>query len=174
MPSPAAAALRPGVGPPAAGVLGLAAAFPSLAHSWLKQVIRRMMLPTGFLNFIDGICHLNIAFTSVGGSLVALFSVLRGVLQGFPLSGYLFAWAIDPTLAELQSRLDARGLAVTRACADDVGAAVRALTTFRIFEDIFSWTRLRRARTSRARSVSWCRWAARLVFRMLHSFASGW
>ncbi len=61
-----------------------AVACPSLDLSWLKQAIRRMMLLTGFLNIIDGIYHLNIAFTSVGGSLVALLLVLCGLLKAAP------------------------------------------------------------------------------------------
>ncbi len=64
-------------------------------------MIRRMALPVGFLNLVDGIYHLNIASTSVGGSLVALFLVLRGVLQGCPLIGCLCACAIAPMLADM-------------------------------------------------------------------------
>ncbi len=66
-----------------------------------------------------------------------MFLVLCGVLQGCPLSGILFAWAMDPFLEAMRVPIDCRGLAVTRACADDVGATILRIQAlaeyFRIF-----------------------------------------
>jgi hypothetical protein len=37
----------------------------------------------------------------------------------------LFAWALDPFLKQMKADIDDRQLAVTRACAGDIGAAIR-------------------------------------------------
>ena len=56
-----------------------------------------------------------------------MFVVLSGVLQGCPLSGSLLVIVIDPLLHMFKTQLENTGLATTRACADDIGVALRQL-----------------------------------------------
>eukprot|EP00959_Pyramimonas_sp_CCMP1952_P425224 8907048-Pyramimonas_sp.AAC.1 len=55
-----------------------------------------------------------------GGVRGAFFSVLRGIKQGCPLSGTLYALTVDPILRMLGSRLP-RSLGIAAAFADDLG-----------------------------------------------------
>ena len=60
--------------------------------------------------------------------------VTRGVLQGCPLSGLLFAWVIQPMLWAIEALIDRPRLAVSRACADDLGAVLADFRTLPLLE----------------------------------------
>ncbi len=64
--------------------------------------------------------------------------IFCGVLQGCPLSGVIFAWRVDPFLAAMNFKADSKHVAITRVCADDVGAPLRRiealLACFEVFE----------------------------------------
>ena len=66
----------------------------------------------------------NEAYGMCGGVLVHMLSILSGVLHGCPLSGTLFVLGLDLLLWMLQVQPDS---SVIRACADDIGAALRRL-----------------------------------------------
>ena len=53
-----------------------------------------------------------------------MFSVLSGVLQGCPLSGVLFNFAIDPLLYLFSTLIITPGFGKVLACADDIGASL--------------------------------------------------
>jgi hypothetical protein len=60
-----------------------AADFPSLAHDWMKRVVRHMKLPQGLINVIEGIYHYKVAHVSVQGVYAVLFVVLLGLSTPF-------------------------------------------------------------------------------------------
>ena len=55
------------------------------------------------------------------------FSITSGVLRGCPVSGLIFTWVMAPMLHAIEHEVDNEGLGHTRACADDVGAAIADL-----------------------------------------------
>ena len=81
------------------------------------------------------------ALGSSGDGLVFLFWVCSGVLQGCPFSGLLFVSAIDPLLRKFQHDVDDRGHGTTRACADDIAAALCELATASVYARSFSLAR---------------------------------
>jgi hypothetical protein len=62
---------------------------------------------------------------------------MSGVLQGCPLSGLIFVLVMDPLLAAMEGLIDKTGLATTRACADDIGSAIRDIRALKIFANLF-------------------------------------
>ena len=65
------------------------------------------------------------------------YYVTAGVLQGCPFSGHIFATAMDPILGMMEKEVDSLGIGVTRACADDVGAAMAAIDTLKKYKEVF-------------------------------------
>ena len=70
-------------------------------------------------------------------SLQMMCPVLAGALQGCPLSGFLFAAAFSPFLCMMAECTDKKGEALTRACADDVGASLRTIRVLPKYAVIF-------------------------------------
>jgi len=68
-----------------------------------------------------------------------MFSILSGVLQGCPLSGTLFVLVVDPLLWMFRTRVSS---AIIRACADDVGAALRRMQDLIAMADVFEKFRI--------------------------------
>eukprot|EP00959_Pyramimonas_sp_CCMP1952_P392795 8230535-Pyramimonas_sp.AAC.1 len=62
--------------------------------------------------------------------------VTSGIVQGCSLSGSLYAAATAPFLVDLQRQLEAPRRGIARACADDIGAAIRAILSLSILADI--------------------------------------
>ena len=81
---------------------------------------------------------MNSAWSSCNGALRFFCWISAGVLQGCPLSGLIFVLVLDPLLNVFSSRIDSRGLAVTRACADDIGAAIADFKALAEYEKWFS------------------------------------
>ena len=75
-----------------------AAAFPSLSHQWIASCMIAVGLPSGAIDLILNMYCLNLALASAGTDLTPLFFILSGVLQGCPLSGFLYALGSDPFL----------------------------------------------------------------------------
>jgi hypothetical protein len=113
------------------------AAFPSVAHAWLWTVLKCSGFPLGFINLIRGIYCMNGSWAVGSDGFEFLFWIWAGVLQGCPLSGLLFVVILDPLLNAIYGLLDRKGRAVTRACADDLGAAVADIRSLQVFENLF-------------------------------------
>ena len=114
-----------------------AAAFPSVAHLWMLKALRAHGFPSGLVLFIEILYHMNFASTAVQGTLAFMFFITAGVLQGCPLSGFLFAIAINPILKWIHREVQVPDLGRARACADDLGASLRKLSTLTVLHRIF-------------------------------------
>ena len=102
-------------------------AFPSVLHKWLFTCVETAGFPKGFQNALHVLYTLVAALGSVSGQVNQfLFWIFSGVLQGCPLSGSCFALCMDPFLREFETNLEDQESGIVRACADDVGAAVKA------------------------------------------------
>ena len=88
--------------PQESGILltDIAAAYPSVNHSWIFSVIETFSVV--FLRNIyrDSVTHVEFAGAERGQFLMA-----RGVRQGCPASGFLFAMALDPIFRWLQESI---------------------------------------------------------------------
>ena len=113
-------------------------ASPSLIHEWLFDVLRAIRFPDGAFDIIAALYFQITAFGRIAGSSSrALFMILSGIIQGCPLAGTCFALAMDPFLSMLQRQIEVQGLGINRACADDVGAAIRSAETLPVLASIF-------------------------------------
>ena len=96
----------------------IAAAFPSVAWQFLFAVLHKTVNCVAFRNVVRGVYRLA-GVWSEDGQLA--FMILRGVLQGCPLSGLLFALAMDPCIRLFGRKVpEPRGF--LRVCADDIAA----------------------------------------------------
>ena len=118
---------------PALAFWDIKAAFPSLNHDFLWLVLRALRFPFHIIRFLHAIYNLNCAFVMHTFAVV----ISSGTMQGCPLSGFLFATATSHFLSHIISSIDSRGLALTRVCADDIGAATCALAVLSRFKVIF-------------------------------------
>jgi hypothetical protein len=110
------------------------AAFPSLLHEYLQQVLRHLRFPLGIVNGILAQYESVFAYGFFDGKLTPLFNVSRGIQQGCPMSASLFVIATHPLLLELEKVAGTPPRAtfcyrdhiplcqVWGACADDLGA----------------------------------------------------
>ena len=111
-----------------------AAAFPSVVHEWIATCLRSCCFPKRFRDIVDGNYFSCCTYMNTSSEEVLLAIVCSGVLQGCPLSGTLFAVAMDPILRKICRDLPEQSGACVRACADDIGGVfceIRALS--RIF-----------------------------------------
>ena len=53
------------------------------------------------MNAFECMYRPNNAYMNLNGTLTFMFAVLRGVLQGCPLSGWLFAMGMDPVITSI-------------------------------------------------------------------------
>ena len=85
-----------------------AAAYPSVKHSWIFQVLEKAELPEFICQFLrmmycNSTTHVEFARRTRGQ-----FPMPRCVRQGCPASGFLFAMAFDPIFRGLESTIIAR------------------------------------------------------------------
>jgi hypothetical protein len=90
----------------------------------LRQIIRTMY------TFVE-------CYVVVEGREFFAYYILSGVIQGCPLSGMLFAMAVDPFLRKMLVETETPLAAVVRACADDVGAALSGIEALVILKPTF-------------------------------------
>ena len=117
-----------------------AAAFPSILHDYLLAILSLIGLPSGQRNAIHSFYHLCVSFLMNGNQLMFFTFMLSGVIQGCPLSGSLFAIALDPVLSLMNKKIEQRDLGHVRACADDIGIVLRSLSSLTVLFPIFNST----------------------------------
>jgi hypothetical protein len=155
-----------------------ASAFPSVAHAWLFAVLAAIELWPGFIRAIKNLYRGNEAYGMAGGIMAHMFSILSGVLQGCPLSGTLFVLVVDPLLWMFRTQMSE---ALVRACADDVGMALRRLDSlallYKIFEDYRKATNLTLKAAKCVLVVTVCKlsgWNVDMIRAWLRRRVPGW
>jgi hypothetical protein len=98
-------------------------AFPALAHSWIFVVLDAMGIPAGVRNAIANLYLRCLAFLVLGGSVVGSLPICSGIKQRCPLSGSIFALAIDPLIRKILAASVLNSIRVT-AFADDIAIVV--------------------------------------------------
>jgi hypothetical protein len=109
---------------PAAVFFDFAAAFPSLAHDFLQDVMEHLQLPRHFQAFIANLYFGNGCKIAAAGDSHEGFSIRAGIRQGCPLSPLLFALCGDLLLRRIQHLLPGD---LCRAYADDIGMVCKDL-----------------------------------------------
>ncbi len=80
-------------------------AFPALAHRWIFLVLDAMLVPlhiTGSIRKLYLACSARMMFN---GNMVGNIQILCGIKQGCPMSGSIFALAIDPCIRFMMEQL---------------------------------------------------------------------
>ena len=118
--------------PQESGILlaDFAAVYHSVKHTWILSVIEETEL-LGFIGrFLRSMYHDSITHVEFAGATRGRFRMARGVRQGCPASGFLFAMAFDPIFRWLQEAVVPRNphnldflQPAQCACADDVAVA---------------------------------------------------
>ncbi|CAK0857630.1 unnamed protein product, partial [Prorocentrum cordatum] len=102
-------------------------AFPSLNQDFLILSLRALKLPEAFVSFVTFLYASVEGVVSHLGSLVHIFWIQSGIIQGCALSGTLYALSTAVFLVDLASRVEAAGLGLVRACADDIAGTLLAI-----------------------------------------------
>ena len=87
-----------------------AAAYPSVNHSWIFSLLEHTGLPDFVCRFLRSICRDSITHVVFAGAERGQFLMARGVRQGCPESGFLFAMPFDPILRWLQESIVPRNV----------------------------------------------------------------
>lgn len=104
-------------------LLDLAQAFPSVFHCWIFRILEAYGFPEGFTNLVKALYSFCTCYFQGAASQAFLFYIWAGVLQGCPLSGILFAVAVNP-LVIATSKFDTRTNSVTKWFADDCASVM--------------------------------------------------
>jgi hypothetical protein len=107
---------------PAAILFDFEAAFPSVDHDFIMDVLVSRGWPTWLVNIIRLLYWNNCCCLSLGGVYVEGFSISAGVRQGCPLSPLVFAFISDVLLRKLARHVPN---ALIRAYADDIAIVLR-------------------------------------------------
>ena len=107
---------------PAAILFDFEAAFPSVDHDFIVDVLVSRGWPTWLVNIIRLLYWNNCCCLSLGGVYVEGFSISAGVRQGCPLSPLLFAFTSDVLLRKLARHAPN---ALIRAYADDIAIVLK-------------------------------------------------
>jgi hypothetical protein len=111
--------------PSAAAILfDFKAAFPSLAHDFIFLVLEKMKIPAHIITAIRRLYEDNIMNVCFGKQVHCFIAILAGIKMGCPLSGTLFALALDPFLRSIIAAAPAAGFHAS-AFADDLAMALR-------------------------------------------------
>ena len=122
---------------PVLAFFDFAAAFPSVAHCWIFLCLEYRGFPNWFITFIRSLYEEALAVDCSSGQITTMFAFASGVLQGCPASAFLFAVCLDPFLVCFEGCLSIRARGAPRACADDLGAALKEVKHLRLLEPIF-------------------------------------
>eukprot|EP00959_Pyramimonas_sp_CCMP1952_P357206 7479734-Pyramimonas_sp.AAC.1 len=72
-----------------------------MSQQWLRMVLVRFNISQGYLNAIQALGMEAVGYLKVGSERHRLFEISRGVPQGCPLSGTLWALGMDPMCRHL-------------------------------------------------------------------------
>jgi len=98
------------------------AAFPSVSHDYLWEILDHIGVPPHFLHAIKSLYIKNTHQLVLDNGLYPSFELKSGVRQGCPLSPTLFVLCIDMLLTKLEQNLPLD--TTLRAFADDIGIVI--------------------------------------------------
>ena len=129
---PPAPALREKTGASSADRISKHSSSDQVGHHFMFSLLKGKGFPCGFISLVSQLYYRLCCFGMANGSEQLFWVVLCGVLQGWPLSGLLFAIAMEPFCAAFCKLKTAQNLTnearlCIRACADDVGAVISSL-----------------------------------------------
>lgn len=78
------------------------------------------------VNVCKGVCSDIVVYSEFDGSVLELIPITSGIIQGCPMSGWLYAVATDPVDRSLVVAVELTSDGTVRAVAHDVGAAMFA------------------------------------------------
>eukprot|EP00959_Pyramimonas_sp_CCMP1952_P408553 8562401-Pyramimonas_sp.AAC.1 len=87
---------------------------------------------------LEQLYHILDALVMLNGSPTLAWRISSGIIQGCSLSGSVYAAVTACFLFDLQKRLEAPRLGLARACAGDIGCAVKKLSALSIVADVMS------------------------------------
>jgi hypothetical protein len=99
---------------------------------------------------LDNLYQGNFAVAASADGWAAMWLYSCGVLQGCPLSGFVFVVATDAMLRGMCSSLSSRGHSLLRAAADDLGAALQRMSDLLALRPIFKIMQLAAGLTLKA------------------------
>ena len=70
--------------------------------------------------------------------IICVCRISSGIIEGCPLAGTCFALAIEPILNCFSNSLGKGRLGIVRACADDLGFALKSIRTLILLLDIYN------------------------------------
>ena len=100
------------------------AAFPSLSHDFLFLFLGRCEIPQGLMYYLVALYSNNAAVGTCNGIVIVLYLIESGILQGCPLSGSLFALALDTFIRMYNAELPGQ---MMKAFADDMATVLDRL-----------------------------------------------
>jgi hypothetical protein len=98
-------------------------AFPALAHRWIFLVLDAMLVPLQITDSIRKLYNACSARMMFNGNLVGNIQILSGIKQGCPMSGSIFALAIDPLIRRILAMSVLHSIRIT-AFADDIAIVI--------------------------------------------------
>lgn len=117
----------------------IAAAFPSPGWGSIWAVMAGMRIPAWLISSLRALCEGSTAQIVFGGILTdAGFDIARGIKQGCPSSGSVWAMVFDPVVRLLRAQL--RGpLDEISVCADDIAATLARLACSMFWRWLQGW-----------------------------------
>ena len=103
----------------------------------LCMALKYIKMPSVYVNIIRSKYKDNMAYAEYQGDVYYLFHVLSGVITSCPLSSVLFNFCIDSLLWLFSTLIVTLKLGLTLACADDIAASVRCLSSLVDLTKIF-------------------------------------
>ena len=120
------------------GLLALtdfAAAFPSLAHAFVRANLDFHLLPEGMRKYFVELYRVNVAFGNTAKGRVRLFLIEAGILQGCPSSGSIFVICMDAFLRYVQCMIAEVSI---KAFADDLAIKLMRVSDLKKMAECFA------------------------------------
>ena len=121
---------------PIIALFDIRSAFTSMAHKWIFHVHQQANFPDTYMYFLHALYHMATVVDYHEGNQYIAYYILSGAIQGCPSSGDVWAISFDPYINMLVEKIEAPSRGIIRACADDIGAALRTIYVLHVFHAV--------------------------------------